>query len=334
MLLVFLRSRSSTLVIAIAIPISIIGTFLMMNWFGRTLNVISLAGMAFAVGMVVDNSIVVLENIYRHRQMGKSRFQAAHDGATEVWGAVLASTLTTIAVFLPVLFVQEEAGQLFRDIAIAISCAVGLSLIVAITVIPSLSAKILGVAEKEAAGKGYKELWGVLGGAQKDQRLGCRPGLLDHRLDGRRLAVVIGFTVAAVGLSFLLMPATEYLPTGNQNLLFGFILPPPGYSLEETTSLRHFYDEISHLWETRRPRRRRSLPGGGVDRMFYVGLPNQAFHGCHRPRPISGPRAHRALPCRPTSRCRARSPLSVRPASSSAVSVGGGALISSSPVPS
>ena len=100
-LLVFLRSRSSTLVVAIAIPISIIGTFLIMNWLGRTLNVISLAGMAFAVGMVVDNSIVVLENIYRHRQMGKSRFNAAYDGATEVWGAVLASTLTTIAVFRP-----------------------------------------------------------------------------------------------------------------------------------------------------------------------------------------------------------------------------------------
>ncbi|MEE8138096.1 MAG: efflux RND transporter permease subunit, partial [Thermoanaerobaculia bacterium] len=166
-LLVFLRSRSSTFVVAVAIPISMIGTFLMMKWFGRTLNVISLAGMAFAVGMVVDNSIVVLENIYRHLQMGKRRVQAVFDGVGEVWGAVLASTLTTIAVFVPVLFVQEEAGQLFRDIALAISCAVGLSLVVAITVIPSLSAKILGTAERKTAGKGYKNLWGLVGWAQQ-----------------------------------------------------------------------------------------------------------------------------------------------------------------------
>ena len=85
-LLLFLRSFTSTLIVAIAIPISVVATFLMMNWFDRTLNVISLAGMAFAVGMVVDNSIVVLENIYRHRQMGKPRAQAAYDGAREVWG--------------------------------------------------------------------------------------------------------------------------------------------------------------------------------------------------------------------------------------------------------
>ncbi len=292
-LLVFLRSRSSTLVIAIAIPISMIGTFLMMNWFGRTLNVISLAGMAFAVGMVVDNSIVVLENIYRHRQMGKSRFQAAHDGATEVWGAVLASTLTTIAVFLPVLFVQEEAGQLFRDIAIAISCAVGLSLIVAITVIPSLSAKILGAAEKEAAAKGYRELWGVLGWAQRINQWVTDRVYWITGSTTRRLVVVVGLTVAAVGLSFLLMPATEYLPTGNQNLLFGFILPPPGYSLTETSNLRHFYDEISYLWETPAAEAE-ELPGGGVDRMFFVGLPNQAFMGVtardpSRVRELTGP---------------------------------------------
>src|SRR3990172_7948456 len=131
--------------IATAIPISVIGTFVMMALLGRTINVVSLAGMSFAVGMVVDNSIVVLENIYRHMQMGKSRIKAAYDGTVEVWGAVLASTLTTAAVFLPVIFVKEQAGQLFRDIAIAISVSVLLSLIVSITVIPSAAAKILYV---------------------------------------------------------------------------------------------------------------------------------------------------------------------------------------------
>jgi hydrophobic/amphiphilic exporter-1 (mainly G- bacteria), HAE1 family len=131
------------LVVGLAIPISIIGTFLMLNLWGRSLNVISLAGLAFAVGMLVDNAVVVLENIYRHYQDGDSPRDAAVKGAKEVWGAVLASTLTTLAVFLPVLFVQEEAGQLFRDIALAISAAVGLSLMISITLIPMATSRLL-----------------------------------------------------------------------------------------------------------------------------------------------------------------------------------------------
>ncbi|NUN51176.1 MAG: efflux RND transporter permease subunit, partial [Planctomycetaceae bacterium] len=142
-LLLFLRSGRSTLVIGLAIPTSIIGTFLVLNMLGRSLNVISLAGLAFAVGMLVDNAIVVLENIYRHYQMGRPPFEAAVHGSQEVWGAVVASTLTTLAVFVPVVFVEEEAGQLFRDIALAISAAVGLSLVVSITVIPPAAARIL-----------------------------------------------------------------------------------------------------------------------------------------------------------------------------------------------
>ena len=134
--------------IALAIPTSLIGTFLLLNLMGRSLNVISLAGLAFAVGMLVDNAVVVLENCYRHAQMGDDPFAAAVRGAQEVWGAVVASTLTTLAVFLPVLFVQEEAGQLFRDIALAISSAVGLSLLVSITVIPTAAARLLRAESK------------------------------------------------------------------------------------------------------------------------------------------------------------------------------------------
>jgi len=152
-LLLFLRSASATAVVALAIPISVIGTFLAVTLLGRSLNVVMLAGMAFAVGMVVDNAIVMLENIYRHRQMGKDRVAAALDGAHEVWGAVFASTLTTAAVFLPVVFVKEEAGQLFGDIAIAISCAVGLSLLVTVTLIPMVSARVLGSGRKSLTAK-------------------------------------------------------------------------------------------------------------------------------------------------------------------------------------
>jgi HAE1 family hydrophobic/amphiphilic exporter-1 len=98
-LLLFLRNFASTIIIAVAIPMSVIGTFLIMTLFGRNINVVSLAGLSFAVGMVVDNSIVVFENIFRHMEMGESRLKAAYDGTVEVWGAVLASTLTTVAVF-------------------------------------------------------------------------------------------------------------------------------------------------------------------------------------------------------------------------------------------
>ena len=105
-LLIFLRNFISTIVVATAIPISIIGTFIFMSLMGRNLNVVSLAGIAFAVGMLIDSAIVVLENIDRHCNMGKSAFQAAYDGAREVWGAMLASTLTTIAVFLLVIFID------------------------------------------------------------------------------------------------------------------------------------------------------------------------------------------------------------------------------------
>ena len=128
-LLIFLRSVRATLVVGLAIPISIIGTFILLDLMGRNLNVVSMAGIAFAVGMLVDNAIVVIENIDRHRKMGKNAFDASYDGTREVWGAIFASTITTLAVFLPVVFIQEEAGQLFRDIAIAVVAAVSLSLL-------------------------------------------------------------------------------------------------------------------------------------------------------------------------------------------------------------
>jgi HAE1 family hydrophobic/amphiphilic exporter-1 len=291
-LLLFLRSRASTFVVAAAIPISIIGSFLFMNLLGRSLNVISLAGLAFAVGMVVDNSIVVLENIYRHRQMGKSRRDAAHDGATEVWGAVLASTLTTIAVFVPILFVEEEAGQLFRDIALAISAGVGLSLIVSITVIPSLSARVLDATAdvagtgRDGGSKNFRNLWG----------LAARAGAVVEWIAGRvewicqttrrRVVVVLAFTVASILFSYLLTPKAEYLPLGNMNFAFGFVLPPPGYNVDETASFHEIYDaELAPLWEAS-DAEAASLPGGGIDSFFFGALANQAFMGARARDPL------------------------------------------------
>lgn len=280
-LLVFLRSFTSTFIITASMPISLIGTFLFMWVFGRTLNVISLAGMAFAVGMVVDNSIVVLENIYRHRQMGKSLLAAADEGATEVWGAVLASTLTTMAVFIPVVFIKEEAGQMFGDIALALSVSVGLSLLVSITVIPSLSARILHAAEQDAGARGLHNLWG---GVRLAERFVDWVGGTVYWITGttaRRLAVTLAFTAASIGGSWLLMPKTEYLPQGNQNFLFGLLIPPPGYNLQEVADLGKIYaGELSPLWkaEAGTPEAK-AVPGGGVRGFFYVALKNLAFMG-------------------------------------------------------
>ncbi len=224
-LLVFLRSGSATGIVAVAIPISVIGTFLVITMLGRTLNIVMLAGLAFAVGMVVDNAIVVLENIYRHRQMGKKRHRAALDGAKEVWGAVLASTLTTMAVFIPVVFIKEEAGQLFGDIAVAISSAVALSLIVSILVIPPISAKVLG-ARAKVAGQTEEKPW----------FLARFVAAIVARINAHvptRLAVIVGLTGASLAASYFLTPDTDYLPAGNKNLVFGFLVTPPGYSIEE-----------------------------------------------------------------------------------------------------
>ena len=277
-LLVFLRSPSSTLVIAVAIPISVIGTFAMMALFGRTLNVISLAGMAFAIGMVVDNSIVVLENIYRHKQMGKASFIAAADGAKEVWGAVLASTLTTIAVFIPVIFIKEEAGQLFQDIAIAISCGVGLSLIVAITVIPSLSARLINrIHSHESYLDGIAQLFvkGVLSLVA-----------FSNRTLIRQLLTVVGITTLALFLSWRLLPHAEYLPTGNQNFLFGIIFPPPGYSVDEVSKFHKRYVKVMKpLWD-KDADNKEEMHGGGIRGMFYVALANQAFMGVQANDPL------------------------------------------------
>ena len=258
-LLMFLRSARSVGIIALAIPISVIGAVVAMVAMGRTINVISLAGMAFAVGMVVDNAIVVLENIFRHVEMGKPPRAAALDAAREVWGAVLASTLTTIVVFVPILLIEEEAGQLFRDIALAICAAVGLSLIVSVTVIPSAAARFL----KAKSGK-----WKVESG-KPPTRITWRNPLRKavHIFDGfpntlsrgvfalcgsvlARVGVVTGLTIASILGTWMLMPPADYLPQGNRNLVFGLLIPPPGYNLDKQNELAdRIEQEIKPFWE-------------------------------------------------------------------------------------
>ncbi len=148
-LFIFLRNIRSTLIISISIPVSIISVFSLMYFGGVTLNIVSLGGLSLGVGMLVDNSIVVLENIYRFRQNGYSRKEAAEKGASEVGMAVLASTLTTIAVFLPVIFVEGIAADIFKDMALTVTFSLVASLVVALTVVPMLSSKLLKVEKSQ-----------------------------------------------------------------------------------------------------------------------------------------------------------------------------------------
>jgi len=331
-LLLFLRSGRSTLVIALAIPTSIIGTFLLLNLMRRSLNVISLAGLAFAVGMLVDNAVVVLENIFRHHQAGKDPFAASVHGSKEVWGAVAASTLTTLAVFLPVLFVEEEAGQLFRDIALAISSAVGLSLIVSVTVIPTAAARLLKTrrrdrtpderpsdAEEEGVeiGGGHVDRAAAQGpdglpaeqpaprhAPQPAHNPGPRagpPGILGavdamaatfvHRVvDVNRFLQrstllrlgTVGLLVGlALGLSYLMMPKVEYLPSGNRNFVFGQLLPPPGYNLDQSLRLGdQLEQETKPYWDVDKDDPTNAkLDYPPIDRYFFVVSTRRVFFG-------------------------------------------------------
>jgi HAE1 family hydrophobic/amphiphilic exporter-1 len=219
-LLFFLRSFRSVIIAAVTIPISLVSVFLVLSAADRTLNVISLAGLAFASGMVVDNAVVVLENIFRHLEQGKGRIRAAVDGGREVWGGVLASTLTTVAVFVPILLEADEASQLFTDIAIAISAAVAFSLVAALTVVPVLSTLLFrGGGNFVPRRKGLVErAYGRFCTGLEARRPGSAPAK-------------IGFCALVAALScasFKLAPAAEYLPTGNRNLVMFFSDPIPG----------------------------------------------------------------------------------------------------------
>jgi len=302
-LLLFLRSVRSPAIIALAIPISVIGAVVFMVALGRSVNVISLAGMAFAVGMVVDNAIVVLENIFRHLELGKPPMRAATDGAREVFGAVVASTLTTVVVFLPILLIEEEVGQLFRDIALAVVASVTLSLFVSLTVIPCASARLL----KPVASRG--EQTGLLSriAAPLHRFPDTVAGLVGalNRSVTARIVVVALLTAPSLAGTWLLLPPPDYLPVGNRNLVFGLIIPPPGMSIEQQETLglrvedgmRPYFEAGSH--ERGSPEYERAAaalpavptfdfatmsPGEPIvpppmENYFLVAFPGTMFHG-------------------------------------------------------
>jgi len=277
----FLRSIGAAGLIGLSIPVCVFGTALGMAVLGRTVNIVSLAGTAFAVGMVVDNSIVVLESIDTWRGRVDSMAEAALRGVGEVWGALLASTATTAAVFIPVILWQDEVGELLRDVASAISVAVLVSLLVSVLALPSLAARFLKTKSqtREASGEGEGESEPEPEPSKPKLGARMRAGVARQVawLTGRwyrAVAVLVLALAGSVGIGLSLLPPMEYLPTGNRNLVFGIITPPPGYSIAELEAIAaRFQGRVAEHTEVEKD----GVPA--IRRSFFVGDPNQVFCG-------------------------------------------------------
>ena len=265
-LLLFLRSWQSTVVISISIPISIVAAFVAMALLGKSINVISLAGIAFAVGMVVDAAIVVLENIYRLKEKGETNKNACLLGTSQVWQAVMVSSLTTVLVFIPILVMKLEAGQLFQDIAVAISVAVLMSLLVSITILPALTNWILEFKDSK-----YFEIPILDSAGKKFSKLILN--YVSYAINSKKFSfILVSFLVSGtLFLSYIMLPKMEYLPEGNRNLIFGIMLPPPGYNLKTLTNIAESVEnKVKHLWASETGIKSKKGDPPKIDNYFFV----------------------------------------------------------------
>lgn len=256
----FLRRFRATLMVAMSIPLSLAAAFTVLDMTGHTLNIISLAGLAFAVGMVLDAAIVVLENIVRLRERGEEGDHAALMGATQVWGALLASTATTVAIFLPVVFLKDESGQLFADLALTITAAVTTSLLVAITVIPTAANQWLTRLQLHDR---HAHWW----------RAGTRVIMAITDTRGRRASWIGVLISLPLVVSLLLVPKADYLPEGNRNLVFAFILPPPGVNMD------HIEKEMGQVIADRMAPYLKGEKHPKIKHYFFVAFPAGVFMG-------------------------------------------------------
>jgi len=227
-LLVFLRSFKTTLVIAISIPFSIITTFVMLFFAGITLNMMTLGAFALAVGMLVDNSIVVLENIYRNRSLGLDRITASVDGTNEVAMAVTASTLTTIAVFLPIVFTGGLAAILFKEFALTITIALLSSLVIALTLVPMLSSKLISVRNLESEEEQEKKHGPIVVFYKK---------ILGYSLRHRFLTILLSIALFVVSVLMVYTVGAEFFPATDEGMINISADLPAGSEIEDIDAL-------------------------------------------------------------------------------------------------
>ncbi|NLV92731.1 MAG: efflux RND transporter permease subunit, partial [Firmicutes bacterium] len=238
-LLVFLGSIQSTLVIGIAIPVSIVATFILVYFSNTTLNMVSMGGLALGVGMLVDNAIVVLENIYRHQQEeGKEPKVAAAEGAEEVGTAISASTLTTIAVFLPVVFIAGLAREIFKDLALTVTFSLLASLGVALTIVPSVAARLLSTKDTGRTKKSWlQRFFNKLQAGYNQVILWA----LRHR------GIVIAATLVTFIGSLALVPSIgmEFMPEMDEGTINVMVSMPKGTKLEDTDRIAALLEDYA-----------------------------------------------------------------------------------------
>ncbi|MED4586493.1 efflux RND transporter permease subunit [Brevibacillus choshinensis] len=228
-ILLFLKSASNTVIIATAIPISVISTFTLMFFADMSINIMSLGGLTLGIGMIVDDAIVVLENIHRHRETGLSIKESAVKGTKEVAMPVIAATLTTVAVFFPIVFVEGVTAQLFRDLGVTVSFSLLASLIVSLTVTPMLTSKWT-MSHKKAALKAAEHAE-----KRKDSRgLAFYRRILNWSLHHRKSVLAIGLASLVAGVGLIPFIGSEFMPTSDQGQINVSISMPNGTELEKT----------------------------------------------------------------------------------------------------
>lgn len=236
-LLVFLKNIRSTFIIATAIPVSIIAAFSLIYFAGISLNLMTLGGLALGVGMLVDNSIVVLENIYRYRQQGYSRIEAADLGAKEVSMAISASTLTTVAVFLPIVFMDGITSTIFKELALTFSITLFASLIIALTLVPMLSSKFLKMQDHtQSKNKVIYKINKVLDSSYSRVEL-AYTNLLTLALNHRIWTVFIAIAIFLGTLTSIPLVGTEFLPETDEGQFSINVSAPVGSELEEIEAI-------------------------------------------------------------------------------------------------
>ncbi|HKM39989.1 MAG TPA: efflux RND transporter permease subunit [bacterium] len=246
----FLHNLRSTLIIALSIPISIIATFTLIYFNNLTLNMMSLGGFALGVGMLVDNSIVVLENIYRHRELGKNMVTAAQEGASEVGMAITASTLTTIAVFVPIVYIKGLVAEIFTQLALTVTFSLLSSLLVAMTLVPLLASRLLRIEVEQSERKhnpGHGG-WGRGFASRIRQLLAKVDQFYRHALawslEHRR--AVFGLATAAFVLSMIVLPflGRELFPRTDAGMISATVNLPLGSALEQTGQVAELVENL------------------------------------------------------------------------------------------
>ncbi len=254
-LLYFLKNLRSTLIIGAAIPISVVITFFLMYSSKISLNIISLGGLALGIGMLVDNSIVVLESIQRYREKGEGLYKSALEGTSEVAGAVTASTFTTVAVFFPIVFVEGIAGQLFKDMALTVTYSLLASLVVSLTLVPMLNAVMRREHAKERLGKVLKFLFRPVDKVY-DKFYDTYKNIQDRAFKRRKIIIVGVLVLFAVAIFMVRFMGQELIPVISQGEFLINLEFQPGTSLSENAAIitdisdtLKKYDEIDSVYE-------------------------------------------------------------------------------------